>query len=555
LTSPLRFTPLGGLGEIGMNCMALEHEGSCIVLDCGVTFDDRGLGVDVVHADLTYLAEREDRVEAIVLTHGHEDHIGAVAFLLAAVDVPVYGPPYAIALVRERLAEGQRGRPASQPRLHEIRPGDRVHLGPFEVEPFRVTHSMPDCCGLILRTPQGVVVHSGDFKIEDDPTDGETFDLERLRAVRDAEGPIRLLLSDSTNSFAEGRSGGEREVAQHLLEVVRSAENRVVVSLFASNVHRIRALVHVALETDRRLCLLGRSLDTHGRIGEAQGYLDDLARVRIPRDEARHLPPERLLVGATGTQGEPRAALARLAADTHPDLSLAAGDLVIHSARLIPGNEKNVYDMLNTLERRGIETVWRALDAGVHASGHAFRGEQRILLDAVRPESFLPVHGTFMHLKRHAEVARECGVEDVVVVENGTPVELDEAGLSIGERFEVPRVHRSRGETVDPLVLKDRRLLAELGVAVVTILADDEGRPTGDVDILTRGVVHEDENQELLDDACDYVFKAMKRARYRVDRPTDDDLELEARRALKRFMGRRLGRRPLCYAVVLRTSG
>lgn len=547
-TGPLRFVPLGGLGEIGMNCMAIEHEDARILVDCGLSFDGRGLGVEVFHADFRWLAQAREKLAAVVLTHGHEDHIGALPFLLRDFRVPVYGPPYAIALARERLAEHA---PGAIELLHEIRPRERALIGPFEVEPYRVTHSMPDCTGLIIRTPHGVVVHSGDFKIDPAPTDGEQFDLERLAQVRDEEG-VRLLLSDSTNAIVAGTARAEQEVADHLLELVRGAPGRVVVSLFASNVHRIRALARAARETRRKLCLMGRSLEMHARLAELAGYLPDLSTVRIPRELAQSTPRDRLLLLATGTQGEEPAALTRLAHDAHPELRLEPGDRVIHSARVIPGNETHVHALLNRLERRGIDVRWARMDPEVHASGHAHRDEQRALIEHLRPRAFMPVHGTFMHLSRHAELARECGVEDVVTVENGALVELDEGGLRVAGRVPVGRIYREDGTRVPERVIRDRKLMAQLGLAVVTVLVDDRGRPLGACDLLTRGVVHEDEHQALLDDACDAVLEALEDARWIVERPTEDDLEIEAKRALKRFFARRLGKKPLCYAVVLK---
>ena len=371
-------------------------------------------------------------------------------------------------LVRERL--GNRASRFAH-LLNVVAPGDRFRAGPFEVEPYRVTHSMPDCTGLILRTAQGVVVHSGDFKIDEAPTDGEHFDRARLARLRDEEG-VRLLLSDSTNAVAGGASGGEQLVADRLEELIREAPHRVIVSLFASNVHRIRALAKAAARTGRKLCLLGRSLDMHARLAEETGYLPNFSDLRIPRETARQVARDRLLILATGTQGEEPAALSRLANDRHPELSLEPGDRVIHSARIIPGNERPVYRLINTLERRGVEVLWARIEPGIHVSGHAHRDEQRELIELCRPSSFLPVHGTYLHMKRHAEIARSVGVSDVLTTENGTIVELGPDGLSHAETVPTGRIHRERGNPVAERVIRDRALLAELGVAVITVMVN-----------------------------------------------------------------------------------
>ena len=332
---PLRIVPLGGLGEIGMNCMALEEGGRIVVVDCGVLFDNRGLGVDVITPDWEWLIDREEDVEALVLTHGHEDHLGAVSWFLRDFDVPVYGPPYALALVRERMAQ----HPWHAGRKADLRPllrGDVLPLGPFTFEPFQVTHSMPECMGLAIRTGQGLVVHSGDFKIDANPPPGDRFDFDRLRQLGD-EG-VRLLLSDSTNAMSPGHAIGEREVKDTLAETIAPLTGRVVVGLFASNVHRMRSLIEVARQVGRKVVPLGRSVDTHLRIATELRLLPDPSDVIVPRQQARTLPREQVLVLATGSQGEPRAALPRLANGSHPDLDLAEGDTVVLSSRVIPGN-------------------------------------------------------------------------------------------------------------------------------------------------------------------------------------------------------------------------
>jgi ribonuclease J len=545
-TSPLRLVALGGLGEIGMNCMVLEADGDAIVIDCGVMFPDRELGVDVIHPDFRWIAERRDRLRGIVLTHGHEDHIGGLPYLLRQANVPVLGPPYALELVRRRLAEHEGIRSVD---LRPTRVRTPFRLGCFEVEPIRVTHSIADATALAIRTPAGLVVHTGDFKIDEHPPDGQAFDRERLAQLGD-EG-VRLLLSDSTNAWVAGRSGEESTVHAKLGELVARAPARVVVSVFASNVHRLRALFSVARDTGRHVVLLGRSVRTHVETATRLGYIPDPGALLVHPDDARELPRSQLLAIATGTQGEALAALARLAADRHPALTLEPGDEVVHSARIIPGHEQIVYRMINDFERRGVTVRFAATDPGVHVSGHAHADEQRIMLSLVRPRGFVPVHGTFLHLKRHEALARSMGVTDTLVVENGAVVEVGGDALRVVDQAPVGRVHVDAGEEIPEAVLRDRARLAELGMAVAVVRVDGRGRPVGEPQIVTRGVLHEEEETEVVADACRFVAEDL--AGWSSPELSLDpvDVEERARRALKRYFGRRLGRKPLTWAVVV----
>ncbi len=548
----LRVIPLGGLGEIGMNCLAIEHEQRIVVVDCGVLFDDRGLGVDVIHADWEWLLERRSDLVALVLTHGHEDHLGAVSYFLRDFDVPVYGPAYALALVKNRVAEHpwHRGRRIDY-RLLE--PTSRIELAGMVIRPFQVTHSMPSSFGLVLETPDAIVVHTGDFKIDEHPPPGDRFAREVLEPFV-ARG-ITLLLSDSTNAMTPGTAGSELAVGAALEELVRAHAGRVTVGLFASNVARLRMLFDIARATDRRVLALGRSLETHIRIATELRCLPDPGDVLVPRERAGSLDPARTLVLATGSQGEPRAALARLAAGTHPDLTLGSGELVLLSSRVIPGNERPILDMIDTLARRGVKVVTRHDDPRIHVSGHAHRDEQRALLEWLRPRAFLPVHGTYLHLAAHAELAREAGVEEVRLALDGDVVELDGAKLRVRDHVWAGRVHVDRGgEPVDARVLSERRGLAELGEAVVSFAIDREGRLVGEPRIVTRGVVVEDDDRELLEDATFAVRRALQEHRTPHLVPDDDELEEAARRALRRFFFQELGKRPLVAALVHRVG-
>ncbi len=543
-STPLRLIPLGGLGEIGMNCMAVQCGRTLIAIDCGVTFPNKPQGVDVIHARFDYLLEHRDELDSIVVTHGHEDHIGAIPYLLSELSVPIYGPPYALSLIEHRLEEAEMLASAD---LRPIYGGRSFGVGCIEIEPYHVNHSIPDALGLILHTPAGVVVHTGDFKIESHPPDGRPFPLERLRQLGDRG--VRLLMSDSTNSDVDGRTGEEVDVADALLERVRDAKHRAVVALFASNVYRVTALLRAAKTLRRKVCLLGRSVQTHARIAKKLGHITELDSLLVPADGVQDVPRDELLVIATGTQGEPPAALTRLAKGTHPYLRLEPGDTVILSSRIIPGSEITVFDMINDLERRGLKVVHRRTDREVHVSGHAYRGEQRMVLEALRPASFMPVHGTYYHLRRHAELARSVGVPDVRIFENGAVVELGPTGLAEVGKATVGRVHRHRGVAVPDEILRERALTGELGVAFVAIPLgrDDDfpGRPAVDI----RGYADGTDLADLRLEAERYVRKALGREVRTGDGP--DEIEDIARRALKRFFRARAPRAPLVVATIV----
>ncbi len=545
MTSSLRIVPLGGLGEIGMNCMAIEADDDIVVVDCGIMFPDRDFGVDVIHPDFSWLFDRADRVRGVVLTHGHEDHIGALPYLLRELELPVYGPPYALALARERLAELR-----VDGDLRDTTPRAAFELGHIEIEPIRVTHSIADATALVIRTAHGTLVHSGDFKIDPTPSDGEQFDVARFEEVG-REG-VRLLLSDSTNADVPGTSGSEQGVADALDKIVREAPGRVVIAQFASNVHRLRAVLRAAERAGRKVCLLGRSVQNHMRIATQRGYLPDTAGRLIGADAARGQPRKSLLCIVGGTQGEAAAALPRLAAGTHGDLELEAGDTVVLSARTIPGNEQTVNSMIDDLERRGVIVRFRGTDSDVHVSGHACQDEQRRLIELCAPRGFVPIHGAYHHLSRHAELARAVGVSDTLVVENGAVVDVGAGPLEVTDTAPQGRVHVDAGEEIPSEVLRDRHLLAELGMAVVVVVLGRAGSVVGTPDVVTRGVVHEEAEPELIAGARTYVADAIAAGRSSHAWDDDEDVRELARRALKRYFARRIGRKPLTYGVVVR---
>ncbi len=549
----LRIIPLGGLGEIGMNCLALEQRGEVLLVDCGVTFDGRGLGVDVVHPDFDALAGY--RFAGIFVTHGHEDHIGAIPYLLRRFDMPVFGPRYALGLVRERAAEHEI---LDHVDLRTVPPRTVQRVGSFDVEPIRVTHSTADATALAIRTDAGMVIHTGDFKFDDAPPDGETFDVDRFRALG-SEG-VRLLLSDSTNVDAAGPTGSEEGVGRSLDAIVGAADQAVVAAVFASNVHRLRMLGDIARRHGRKIVVLGRSVATHARVaratarttGDSAGrpYLEWPADLVWPLERVRELPRRAILGVATGSQGETAAALARLARGEHSAFDLMAGDVVVMSSRVIPGNEREVMRVMGDLLRRqvSLRTWWS--DRSVHVSGHAHREEQKRMLELVRPQSFIPVHGTLHHLLRHAELARETGVSEVCVLENGEVGELDERGLRKTDRVHAGRVHVFGGRALPPSVLEDRIGLASRGFVHVTVAVDPDGRRAGDVALASRGVVDEAADGPLLASARAEAAIAIDELVGR----EDGDIVEAVRQAVRRALGRVLRFKPMTVVTVLRVG-
>lgn len=540
-SNSLRIIPLGGLGEIGMNCMLLETEDTIAMIDCGVLFPERSdIGIDVLHPDFSYLRKNRDRFRGVVLTHGHEDHIGALPFLLREFDVPVYGPRYALRLVASRLREHE-----LKADLNMISPGDVIELGDLSFEPVHVTHSTVDCTALLMRTPAGTVIHSGDFHIDRDPIDGLLYDEARMRRAGD-EG-VRLLMSDSTNVDVEEMHTFEREVHQALADVVENAPLRVVVAMFASNVHRLSSLLDIAKQTGRQITFLGRSVETHARTAAELSFLKNYgAQVVSPRDLAS-VPRERSLVVASGTQAETNSALAKLSRDEHTLLTLGAGDTVVFSSRIIPGNERPVFALTNEFERRGIEIRTVRTDKHIHASGHAARNDQRALIEMTRPQAFIPIHGTYHHLRRHESLAIDEGIRESLVMENGDIIQLTDRDLYLVESFDVPRIHIGPdAREVPPLVIEDRSLLAELGFAMATVVLDDDGL-AAPISITTRGVIEENANEALLERARGYLSTRLESM---LDEP-DAAIQDEIRRSLRRFFTKELGVRPLTYASVI----
>lgn len=522
-----------------MNCLALETPQGILVIDCGVTFPHYELGVDIIHPDFTYLWERRDEVLGVVITHGHEDHIGGLPFLLRKIPVPVWAPAYAAILIDARLAEHA---DVPVPDIQIMAPRGRYKVGPFEFEALRVTHSIPDSMALSIDTPAGRIFHTGDFKFEPDPLDGEVSDEERFREL--GNDGVAVLLSDSTNVDIEEQRGREREVARVLRNLVHRLEGRVVVGVFASNVYRLQTLADTAMETGRKLCYLGRSVLTHVRAAT------ELGRFRVPSDlvvspeQAMALPPRQVLAIATGTQAEPESALARLARGDHPVFALDKGDAVIFSSRAIPGNERAVFDLICALERKGIEVHFRATDGDIHVTGHAGRQEQSRMIELIRPRAFVPIHGTYHHLRRHAELATQLGVRQVAIIENGSTVRWDGGRLTTDEKVPHGRVHVDEGRELAEHTIAERAAMSTAGAVFATLSLDARGTLIGTPAIATRGVILDDPMEVITEVARTAIDEALRIARGPRDVLPREEAREVAQRTLRRIF--RVGaKRPL----------
>jgi ribonuclease J len=546
--SRLRLVALGGLGEIGRNLLAIECGEDIVVVDSGLMFPETEmLGVDLVIPDVGWLVERRERVRGIVLTHGHEDHIGALPYILPRLDVPVFGTALTLGILRNKLREH---RLLSSTRLNTVTPGDTVQLGGIAVEWIHTTHSVPDSCALALHTPLGVIIHTGDFKVDQSPVHGEPPDLARLARLGDAG--VLLLLSDSTNAELEGMTPSERSVAPALASLIGGAAGRVLVATFASNISRLQQVVQAAENADRHCLFIGRSMLNNVKVAQELGFLEVGRGTVVSPKQAARLPDRELCILCTGAQGEPLSALSRIAGGEHPLVSFHAGDTVVLSANPIPGNEEAVHLTVNNLDRLGAHT-YRGSAHGLHASGHAAREELRLLLTLCRPRYFMPVHGEYRHLAAHRELAIASGVlpENVAAVDNGKVVEIDGEGLRVLER-RVPAgyvyVDGLSLEDATDVVFRDRRQLAEDGLIIVHLAVE---RSTGAIvagpELIARGFIEDADSAALFEEA-------QIRVRQTLEHLAPDAgwavWKAAVHEALSRFLFKRTNRRPLILPLV-----
>ncbi len=543
MSDKLRLIPLGGLGQIGKNMMVVEYGGSLLVIDAGLMFPENDmLGVDIVIPDMGYILARKDRITAIIATHGHEDHIGALPYLLAQVKVPVYATRLTLGLIQVKLRENH----VNGTDFCEIIPGEAVSLGPFRIEPFRVSHSIPDGIGLAIETPAGLLVHSGDFKFDHSPVDGWPTDYAKLTEL--GRRGVLVLLSDSTNAETAGYTPSETGITQAFNDIFSQAEGRVIVATFASNISRIQQAIEVAHQHGRRVAIAGRSMSNNVRMAVELGYLRIPEHALVATDAIREMPANQVAIVCTGSQGEATSALVRMARNDYAPISLIPGDTVVVSSTPIPGNEEMINRTLNNLFRLGANVYYDEL-LDVHVSGHASQEELKMMLSIIRPRFFVPIHGEYRHLVLHARLAEQMGVpkQNIFVLETGHVLELGSSSAQVVERVAEEDV------LVDGLgvgdmggsVLQDRRLLSRNGFLVVSLVIK---RGTCQLlcgpQVFSRGLVYDREAEDLLEGARCEVLRVISEPQNHKDLPE------EIRQALSRFIYRQTRRRPLVAAMV-----
>lgn len=553
MSSSVRIIPLGGLGEIGMNCMVIEHDEEIIVVDCGLLFSDLDhFGVEFVIPDFTYLRDRRDKVAGIILTHGHEDHIGALPFALkAGIRAPVFCSSFTSLLVRERLKEYGL---LDSVDLRVFKMGDHIEFKRFKVETVSVNHSIIDAAALIIDSPAGTIVHTGDFKIDPAPFYGST--IQDTAFKRAGDRGVALLMSDSTNVERHQHTLGENVVYQKFEQLFAAAEGLTVIAMFASNVSRMGQVMELAKKMGKKVAVSGRSMEQNARLAIERGHLHDAQSVWIPLDEIGDYARKDVIVLSSGSQAEMGSALIRAAKGEHRQIQLQKGDIVLLSSRYIPGNEKAIGRMVNDLFRQGAEVLYEAVH-DIHVSGHASAPELKTMLEWVRPKFFVPIHGEYRHLVHHAALARKTGVEELnsVVASNGDVIELTPESCRIVERIEEPRVlvEGRQGNDVSKLVLKDRRQLGEKGVVFSLIVRNLETqRVIAGPEIIAKGLTHESNEAFLIEEAKKVVQKIIRlHEKQCADRGPEFDLQEEIRIELRRFFNANIGKKPVVLPMIL----
>jgi ribonuclease J len=548
----LRIIPLGGLGEFGLNMMLLEYGDSAIAIDCGLMFPGADLlGIDLVIPDVSYLLEHRDKLKAIVLTHAHEDHVGALPYILKHLSVPIFGTRLTLGLLDNKLKEHDLSDDAD---IREITAGEPWDIAPFQLEGIRVTHSLMDCLALAIETPIGSVIHTGDFKIDNTPMEGEMFDFQRFAAY--GEKGVLLLMSDSTNVERSGYTPSEREVGGNLEQIIEHSTGKVLVSTFSSSIPRIQQVVDISERCGRRVVLSGRSMIRNSQVASELGYLRLPRNFMTENERWQNLPSQHVTFLTTGSQGEPLSVLHRVALDDHKTIKVEPGDTVILSSKFIPGNEKTISNLINHLYRRGAEVHYEKVSE-IHVSGHASQEELKTMLQLTRPRYFVPIHGEYRHLVKHRRLAQNVGVpdENCFILEDGDVLELTAHGAQKATPIAVGRVFvdgKGIGDVGD-VVIRDRRHLSEDGmVLAVMAIHQQSGELVAGPDLISRGFMRDEEGEEILEQARKVVLTTLSEIN-RETRTDPAELQEEVRKALRRYFRKRLERHPVVLPYIIET--
>ena len=545
----LSIIPLGGVGEIGLNMTVFEGGGDILVVDAGIMFpEEEMLGVDIVIPDFSYLKEKKERVRGIIITHAHEDHIGALPYLLRELEVPIYGTPLTLGLISEKLKEHQ----LEGVSLIPVKPRQVIDIGFFKVEFIRVTHSIVDGVGLGITTPLGRVVHTGDFKLDQTPVDGELLDFHKFSEYGD-KGTL-ILLSDSTNAEKEGYTLSEKEVGRALEGIFEEAPGRIIVATFASNIHRIQQVVDAAIRVGRKIILNGKSMINNAQVALDLGYLKILKDTWIHLEEAKRLSDNKIVIVTTGSQGEPMSSLSRMAINEHKDIQIREGDTVVLSSRVIPGNEKAIARVINHLFRRGARVFYEQV-SDIHVSGHASQEEQKLMISMVRPKYFVPIHGEYRHLVYHAQLAEMLSIpkKNIFILENGDVLEFMKDKVIRERKVKAGRVFvdgKGIGD-VGNIVLRDRQRLGADGI-IITILSIEKqtGKIITGPDIITKGFIFEEESQELLLEMKEVVINLLSE----LEQELKSDwvlVKTRVRNTLKKFLLKKMDRKPMIIPIII----
>jgi ribonuclease J len=547
--SPLLVIPLGGVEEIGLNMTVFQYEDDIIIVDAGLMFpDEEMLGVDIVIPDFTYLLENREKIRAIVLTHGHEDHVGALPYLLREINVPVFGTPLTLALLKEKLKEFE----IKDATLISVKPRDIVTIGKFRVEFIRVTHSIVDGVGLGIQTPVGNVIHTGDFKLDPTPVDGELLDFHKFTEY--GEKGTLLMMSDSTNAEKGGFTFSEKEVRRAFEDIFAKSSGRIIIATFASNIHRVQQAIDVAVQFGRKVIMCGKSMVSNAAIALELGYLKMPQGTWVKIEHLKDLRDDEVVIITTGSQGEPMSVLSRIAIDEHKQIKIREGDIVILSAKVIPGNERSIGRIINHLMRRGAEVKYEQV-SDIHVSGHASKEELKLMMNLVRPKYFVPIHGEYRHLKYHYKLAVKSGIprENLFILENGSVLEISDSGAIVRDKVTSGRIFIDGRDTggVEDIVLRDRRRLAHDGIVIILVgIEKSTKKIISGPEIISRGFVFEDASQDIINEVRNLMAASLENL--------DDDIiadvtvvQAKMRSTLKKYLRNTMERNPMIMPIIM----